>query len=226
MLRGMAAEAEPAAVNARLRAYIHGIVDREPGHLKANRRVTEASGRANLQVSPGQGQLMALLVSLASARQGIEVGVYAGYSTLWLAEALGPAGRILACDHDAEITARAVADWESAGVASRIDLVIGDALETLNREISAERAGSYDFAFIDADKARYIDYYERCIALLRSGGLIMADNTLWYTRVADPDCTDSETEAIRAFNNHLAADVRIDLSVLLLGDGLTLARKR
>ncbi|MGN8160423.1 O-methyltransferase [Salinisphaera sp. SWV1] len=219
-------EAEPAAVDAHLLAYVEDIGAREPAHLAANRRVTEAAGAAQLQVSPRQGQLMALLVALAEARRGIELGVYAGYSTLWLAEAIGPGGRILACDHDTDITARARADWAAAGVAERIELRIGDALATLDAEVAAGMLGAYDFAFIDADKSRYIDYYERCLALLRPGGLIMADNTLWYTRVADPGCDDRETEAIRAFNRHLADDERIDLSVLVLGDGLTLARKR
>lgn len=222
----MADEAEPAAVDARLRRYIDDIGGREPAHLAANRGVTEASGAAHLQVSPRQGQLMALLVALAEARRGIEIGVYAGYSTLWLAEAIGPSGRILACDHDADITARARADWAAAGVADRIDLRLGDALATLDAEVAAGMIGAYDFALIDADKTRYIDYYERCLALVRAGGLIMADNTLWYTRVADPACADDDTEAIRAFNRHLHADDRIDLSVLPLGDGLTLARKR
>lgn len=222
----MADEAEPAAVDARLRAYIDGIGDREPAYLAANRGVTEASGAAHLQISPRQGQLMALLVALAEARRGIEIGVYAGYSTLWLAQAIGPSGRILACDHDPGITARARADWAAAGMAARIDLRLGDALATLNAEVAAGMIGAYDFAFIDADKSRYIDYYERCMALVRPGGLIMADNTLWYTRVADPACDDDQTETIRAFNRYLADDERIDLSVLVLGDGLTLARKR
>ncbi|KEZ79195.1 O-methyltransferase [Salinisphaera hydrothermalis] len=222
----MAEEAEPAALDARLRAYIDEIGDREPAHLAANRGVTEASGAGHLQVSPRQGQLMALLVALAEARRGIEIGVYAGYSTHWLAEAIGPSGRILACDHDPEITARARADWAAAGLADRIDLRLGDALDTLNREVAAGMAGAYDFALIDADKARLIDYYERCMALVRAGGLIMIDNTLWYARVADPACHDDETEAVRAFNRHVAADERVDISVLPIGDGLTLARKR
>ena len=219
-------EAEPAAVDARLLAYIERIGEREPAHLAANRRVTRASGAGQMQVSPRQGQLMALLVALAEARRGIEIGVYAGYSTLWLAEAIGPSGRLLACDHDPDITERARADWAAAGLADRIDLRLGDARATLDAEVAAGMAGAYDFAFIDADKSRYIDYYERCLALVRPGGLIMADNTLWYTRVADSSCTDEETEAIRAFNRHLAHNERVDLSVLLVGDGLTLARKR
>lgn len=222
----MADEAEPAAVDARVRAYIDEIGNREPAYLAANRRVTEASGHAHLQVSPRQGQLMALLVGLAQGRRGIEIGVYAGYSTLWLADAVGPAGHILACDHDAEITARAAADWASAGVADRIELRLGDALASLDAEVAAGMVGAYDFALIDADKTRYIDYYERCMALVRPGGLIMADNTLWYTRVADAACRDPDTEAVRAFNRYLHADERIDLSVLPIGDGLTLGRKR
>jgi predicted O-methyltransferase YrrM len=222
----MAEEAESAAVDAGLRAYIRAVAGREPAHLAANRRATADAGRAHMQVSPEQGQLMALLVALIAARRGIEIGVFAGYSTLWLAEAVGPQGRVLACDHDPEITARATADWVAAGLAKRIDLVLGDAQETLDREIADGQADGYDFAFIDADKGRYIDYYERCLTLVRSGGLIMADNTLWYGQVADPACKDAETEAIRAFNQHLGRDARIDLSLLVLGDGLTVARKR
>lgn len=222
----MAEEAEPAAVDSRLRAYIDAIGDREPAHLAANRAETEAFGAAHLQISPRQGQLMALLVALGEARRGIEIGVYAGYSTLWLAEAMGPSGRILACDHDPDITERAYVDWAAAGLTDRIELRLGDALATLDAEIMAGMTGGYDFAHIDADKSRYIDYYERCLELVRPGGLIMADNTLWYTRVADPACDDEQTRAIRAFNQHLADDERIDISVLVLGDGVTLARKR
>lgn len=221
----MSEEAEPAAVDARLRAYIDDISQREPVHLAANRRQTEAAGHGHLQISPRQGQLMALLVALAGARRGIEIGVYAGYSALWLAEAIGPGGYLLACDHDREITRRALADWQAAGVADRIELRIGKARAILDDEIARSRA-AYDFVVIDADKAGYIDYYERGLTLLRAGGLVLADNTLWYTRVADPMYRDDETEAVRAFNRHLAADTRIDLSVLPIGDGLTIARKR
>lgn len=219
-------KAETASVDARLCAYVDDIGNREPAHMASNRGVTEASSNAYLQIRPHQGQFMALLVALAEARRGIEIGVYAGYSTLWLAEAIGPSGRILACDHDPDITERARADWAAAGLADRIELRLGDALATLDAELTAGRAGVYDFAFIDADKSRYIEYYERCLELVRVGGLIIADNILWHTRVVEPECKDEETEAIRAFNRHLADDERIDLSVLMLGDGMTLARKR
>ncbi len=222
----MAEEAEPATIDAHLRSYIDAISDREPAHLAANRSETEASGAGHLQISPRQGQLMALLVKLIEARRGIEIGVYAGYSTMWLAEAMGPSGQILACDRDPDITERAYIDWAAAGIAERINLRLGDALATLDAEVTAGMTAAYDFAHIDADKSCYIEYYERCLELLRPGGLIMVDNTLWYARVADPAFDDEQTRAIRFFNRHLADDERIDLSVLLLGDGLTLARKR
>lgn len=199
---------------------------REPAVTAGNRRQTEADGRANLQIDPEQGQLIALLIRLIGARNALEVGVFAGYSALWIAEAIGAEGRLLALDNDAEITQRARASWQAAGVDERIDLVIDQAAETLEREIFAGRSGYYDVALIDADKTGYIDYYEYCLQLVRPGGLILADNTLWYGRVADSTVVDDDTESIRAFNRYLHADARIDLSLLPVGDGLSVARRR
>lgn len=222
----MVEEAEVAAVDARLRAYMADIGDREPALFAAHRQAIETRGAGHMQVSPAQGQFMALAVMLMQGRRGIEVGVFAGYSTLWLATAVGAGGHVLACDRDAQITGEARAVWQTAGLAERIELRLGGARATLEQALADEGAGSYDFIFIDADKGGYLDYYELGLQLVRSGGLIMADNTLWYTRVADPACNDADTEAIRAFNRHVHDDGRVDLSVLALGDGLTVARRR
>lgn len=212
--------------DADLLAYLRHTSLRETPVMTENRRLTASRDDANLQVDPEQGQLMALLLRLMGARTGIEVGVFAGYSSLWLADALPPGGRLLALDIDEEITQRARADWAAAGLADRVELRIGPALEALDAEIAAGMAGRYDFVFIDADKSGYIDYYERGLALLASGGLVIADNTLWHGRVIDADDHSTDTEAIRAFNRYLHADERVDISLVPIGDGLTLARKR
>ncbi|MBO9469759.1 class I SAM-dependent methyltransferase [Endozoicomonas sp. G2_2] len=212
--------------DSELVTYLRHASLRETDIMVENRRVTAARDDANLQVDPEQGQLIALLVQLMGARRGIEIGVYAGYSSLWIAQSLPASGRLLACDIDAEITQRAQRDWAAAGLADRIELRLGPALATLDNEIAAGMAGQYDFVFIDADKAGYIDYYERALALVHAGGLIIADNTLWHGRVIDPDDRSTDTQAIRDFNRYLHGDERIDLSLVPIGDGLTLARKR
>ena len=212
--------------DSELLTYLRHASLRETDVMVGNRRVTAARDDANLQVDPEQGQLIALLVQLMGARRGIEIGVYAGYSSLWIAQSLPASGRLLACDIDAEITQRAQRDWAAAGLADRIELRLGPALATLDNEIAAGMAGQYDFVFIDADKAGYIDYYERALALVQAGGLIIADNTLWHGRVIDPDDRSTDTQAIRDFNRYLHGDERIDLSLVPIGDGLTLARKR
>lgn len=212
--------------DSELLTYLRHASLRETDVMVENRRVTAARDDANLQVDPEQGQLIALLVQLMGARRGIEIGVYAGYSSLWIAQSLPASGRLLACDIDAEITQRAQRDWAAAGLADRIELRLGPALATLDNEIAAGMAGQYDFVFIDADKAGYIDYYERALALVHAGGLIIADNTLWHGRVIDPDDRSTDTQAIRDFNRYLHGDERIDLSLVPIGDGLTLARKR
>jgi len=213
-------------IDRELLAYIRHVSLRESEVMIENRRATAASDNAHLQIDPEQGQLIALLVQLLGARRAIEIGVYAGYSSLWIAHSLRPGGTLLACDTDAEITQRAQRDWAAAGLADRIELRLGPALTTLDNEIAAVMAGQYDFVFIDADKGGYIDYYERALALLPAGGLIVADNTLWHERVIDADDNSSDTQAIRYFNRYLHGDERIDLSLVPIGDGLTLARKR
>jgi caffeoyl-CoA O-methyltransferase len=179
---------------------------------------------AGMQISPDQGQFMALLVQMLGARRTIEIGVFTGYSALSVALALPPEGRVIACDVNEEWTSIGRKHWQKAGVAGKIDLRLAPALETLDKLLAAGE-GSYDFAFIDADKGNYLAYYERCLKLVRRGGLIAIDNTLWSGKVADPAVTEGDTVAIRAFNDALHADKRVALSLLPVGDGLTLALK-
>lgn len=181
--------------------------------------------QVNMQIAPEQGQFMQLLVRLTGARRTLEIGVFTGYSALAVALALPDDGRLVGCDISREYTDVARAYWERAGVAHKIDLRLAIALDTLDALIAEGQSGSFDFAFIDADKTSYDAYYERCLTLLRPGGVIAVDNVLWNGRVARPP-VDEDTAAIQAFNEKLHNDARIDLSLLPLGDGLTLARKR
>lgn len=213
-------------VSEELMAYVMQVGLRESDTARANRERTAQRSDSGMQIPPVQGQLMTLLLQLMDAQRGIEVGVFTGYSSLAMAEALPRDGYLLACDINQDTTAEAAEDWARAGVADRVDLRIAPALETLDREIAAGRAGQYDFAFIDADKSSYPDYYERCMALLRPGGLVMVDNTLWHGRVIDSHDKSTDTQAIRAFNEQLHNDDRCEVCLLPIGDGLTLARKR
>jgi caffeoyl-CoA O-methyltransferase len=206
--------------------YLLAASLREPPILERLRAETSGMTHALMQISPEQGQFMALLIKLIDARRCLEVGTFTGYSSLAVALALPDDGRILACDIDEDFTAVARRYWHEAGVAEKIDLRLAPALETLQTEIEAGAAGTYDFAFIDADKENYAGYFEACLTLLRRGGLMAVDNVLWSGKPAQPDADDELTEAIRAFNAHVHADERVDISLLPLGDGLTLARKR
>ncbi|HUH00168.1 MAG TPA: class I SAM-dependent methyltransferase [Gammaproteobacteria bacterium] len=214
------------ALDGPLYEYLLSASLREPAVLARLRAETAAHPRANMQIAPEQGQFMALLARLLGATRCIEVGVFTGYSSLAVALAMPPTGRIVACDISEEYTAVARRYWQEAGVAGRIDLRIAPALETLDGLLAAGGAGAWDFGFIDADKGAYPDYYERLLELLRPGGLIAVDNTLWDGAVADPDDQQPDTVAIRAFNEKLRDDARVDLSLVPIGDGLTLARKR
>ncbi len=191
----------------------------------ALREATRKHPHGGMQISPEQGQFMALLVRLMGARRCIEIGVFTGYSALTVALALPGDGYLLACDVSDEYTRVGRPFWESAGVARKIDLRLGPALETLDVAIAAGESGSYDFAFVDADKTNYDGYLERCLVLLRAGGLIAFDNVLWDGAVAHPAKT-PETAALQALNHKLHQDQRVDVSMLPIGDGLTLARKR
>jgi predicted O-methyltransferase YrrM len=206
--------------------YMNSVSLREAPCLLALRQETAAMTQHRMQISPEQGQFMALLVRLAGARRCLEVGVFTGYSSLVTALALPDDGMIVACDVSEEWTAIARRHWQAAGVAHKIDLRLAPALVTLDALLLAEGEGGFDFAFIDADKVSYLGYYERALRLLRPGGLLLVDNTLWSGRVADPAATDADTEALRQFNVVLHRDERVDLSLVPIGDGLTLARKR
>lgn len=206
--------------------YFASVSLREADILRRLRDETATLPRATMQIAPEQGQFLALLVQLTGARRCLEVGVFTGYSALCVAAALPAGGSVVACDVSEEWTAVARRYWEEAGVAERIELKLAPALETLDRLLANGQSGTFDFAFIDADKPNYSNYFERSLRLLRQGGLIAVDNTLWYGRVADPENHDEDTEAIRRFNRSLHADARIDLSLVPIGDGVTLARKR
>ena len=200
---------------------------REHPAQAALRAATLAHPLAEMQISPEQGQLMTLLVRLIGARRTVEIGVFTGYSSLTVALALPADGRLLACDISDEYTRIGRPYWEAAGVAHKIDLRLAPALQTLDAELAAGAAGCYDFAFIDADKSGYDAYYERCLELLRPGGLVALDNMLWSGLVARPAAPgDADTAALQALNDKLHHDVRVDLALLPVGDGLTLARKR
>ncbi len=183
-------------------------------------------GPAGMQVSPEQGQFLAFLASLIGAKRVVEVGTFTGYSALSVALALPADGRITCCDVSADWTAIAQRYWEQAGVAGKIELRLAPALETLDALVSEEGVDKVDMAFIDADKENYDSYYESCLTLVRPGGLIAIDNVLWGGAVADPANKSADTEAIRALNAKLKEDRRVDLSLLPIGDGLTLCRKR
>ena len=206
--------------------YLLSVSLREPDVLRRLRDETAALPNARMQIAPEQGQFMALLVRLMGARRCLEVGVFTGYSSLAVALALPDDGRIVACDVSEDWTAVARRHWSAAGVAHKINLRLAPALDTLEGLLADGEAGTYDFAFLDADKENYLRYYELALELVRPGGLIVADNTLWSGRVADPANDEASTVALRRFNEQLHRDVRVDLSLVPIGDGLTLARKR
>jgi caffeoyl-CoA O-methyltransferase len=210
----------------RLYHYLQAVSLREPDVLVRLRAETAGLRDSGMQISPEQGQFMALLVKLLGARQCLEIGTFTGYSALACALALPPGGRLVTLDISAEWTAIARRHWADAGVADRIELRLGPAAASLDGLIADGAAGRFDFAFIDADKTGYDAYYERVLQLVRPGGLIAFDNVLWSGRVADPNAQDADTIALRALNRKLHDDTRIDLSMLPVGDGLTLARRR
>jgi predicted O-methyltransferase YrrM len=205
--------------------YIRQVALREPETLRRLREETEDHPQASMQIAPEQGQFLYFLARLIGARKALEVGVFMGYSSTWIALALPPGGQVVACDNTEEYAARARLTWREAGVAGRIDLRMAPALETLDGLIAAGQADTFDFAFIDADKENYSNYYERALKLLRPGGLMAADNVLWDGTVIDPAVRDAETEAIRAFNRKVQGDARVTAAMATIGDGLMLVRK-
>lgn len=216
----------PTPITDKLYEYSLGIGLREPDSFRELREETSHLTDGEMQIAPEQGPLLAMLVQLLGAKNCLEIGTFTGYSSLWVASALPADGNLICCDVSEEYTALARKYWEKAGLAEKIDLRMGPALQTLEQLQSGGWLGLFDFAFIDADKTGYDAYYEACLKLLRPGGLIAIDNTLWDGKVADPTVNDPDTEALRALNAKLHADSRISLCFLPFADGLTLARKR
>ena len=213
-------------VSEKLYEYLLSVSLREPALLRRLREETAPLPQSRMQISPDQGQFMALLIHLIAATQAIELGLFTGYSSLCVALALPSNGRLIACDVNEEWTSTARRYWAEAGVSHKVDLRLAPAIETLDSLLEEGLAGTFDFVFIDADKENYEDYYERSLGLLRPGGLIAVDNVLWSGRVADSRDNDTATVAIRAFNLKLRADDRVFLTMVPIADGLTLALKR
>ena len=209
-----------------LQAYLveHGV--REPDILKRLREETALLPQHNMQIAPEQGAFMAMLVSLIGARRCIELGTFTGYSSLAVALALPADGQIVCCDVSEEWTSVARRYWSEAGVADRVELRLGPALETLDELIAGGASGTFDFAFIDASKREYPDYHERILRLLRQGGLALYDNVLWEGGVIDESMTDEDTVGVRRLNDRLVGDERVSISMLPVADGLTLVQKR
>jgi O-methyltransferase len=219
--------ADQLTVTPELLAYVREVSLRDDEILHDLREMTAIlpAGPA-MQVMAEEGQLLALLISLTGTRTVLEIGTFTGYSTLCMARALPPDGWLVTCDIFDKWPSIAAEYWRRAGVADRIDVRIGDATETLAK-IAAERGyDSIDFAFIDADKANYVSYYEAAVRLVKPGGMIVIDNTLFFGRVINPDLRDPETEAIRELNSLLRDDDRVEISLLTMADGITLARKK
>ena len=214
------------SLNDELYDYLLDVSLRESDVLRRLREATSQMEESLMQVAPDQGQFMALLVRLMGARRALEVGVYTGYSSLCVAQALPQDGVLTACDISEEWTAIARRYWREAEVDHKINLILAPATDTLRRLIDEGEAGSYDFVFIDADKSNYSAYYDLTYQLVRSGGVILVDNTLWEGKLTDSTAQDEDTAAIRAINQELARDERIDLSLLSIADGLTLALKK
>jgi predicted O-methyltransferase YrrM len=214
--------------------YILSVSLREPDALRRLREETDNDPNAIMQIPPEQGQFMAFLVRMLGARKAIEIGVYTGYSALSVALALPNDGLVIACDINDDWACTGRKYWEEAGVADRIDFRLGPALETIESLLSSGQAGTFDFAFIDADKSNYIHYYEACLSLLRTGGVIAIDNVLLFGSVVDPSVldedlkqriSDADIAVLRDLNNKIASDSRVDVSMLPIADGLTLVRK-
>ena len=206
--------------------YLLDISLRDTPVQKALRDETDNLEWARMQISPDQAQFMALLVRLINARKALEVGTFTGYSALSVAQAMPDDGVVVACDISEEWTSIGRRFWQQAGVAHKIELHVAPAAETLSSLIEDGQSGTYDFAFIDADKVNQLTYYELCMQLIHPGGLIAVDNVLWGGDVADPANHNEDTEAIRTFNQFISQDARVDISLVPIGDGLTLARKK
>jgi predicted O-methyltransferase YrrM len=206
--------------------YLQRVSLREPEVLQKLRVQTHKMSMAQMQISPEQGQFMRLIIELMGAKKTLDIGTFTGYSALSVAFGLPTDGKVIACDINGEWTGIAKKFWEESGIANKIDLRLAPAVETLQKLLDQGDAGTFDFAFIDADKVNYDNYYELSLKLIRPNGLIAIDNVLWDGKVADPDENDTNTVAIRKLNEKIATDERVSISMLSIGDGLTLARKR
>lgn len=213
-------------ITPKLYDYMLSVSSRETALMARLREETAKMQGAGMQIPPMQGQFLAFLISLTGARRGIEIGTFTGYSALWVASALPDDGKLICCDVNEETTAVARRYWKEAGVDRKIELRLAPALDTLKALLASGGAGTFDYVFIDADKENYDAYYERALELVRTGGLIVFDNMLWGGAVADGRKRDVDTLALKALNAKLRNDKRIDLSLLYIGDGVTLARKR
>jgi len=212
-------------ITEKLYEYMLSVSLREPEVLKDLRRETALDENANMQISPEQGQFMALLVKMLGAERTLDIGVYTGYSSLCIGMSIPEKGRVVACDVSREWTDIARRYWRRAGVEDKIELQLAPAKQTLKKLIEEGAAATFDFAFIDADKKNYDLYYENCLQLIRPGGLIAIDNVLWDGAVADVENDDPDTVAIRALNHKIHGDSRVEISLVPIADGLTLARK-
>jgi O-methyltransferase len=216
----------PIAFDSVLEDYILRNSPPEHPELARLRAITKEMPRGRMQVAPEQGHFLAFLVKLIGARRILEIGTFTGYSSLAMALALPPEGRIVTCDVSAEWTGIAEEAWERAGVRERVELELGPAVETLGRLARSSARGSFDLAFIDANKEDYDGYYEECLTLVRSGGLVVLDNMLRGGRVTDPSSTDPDVISIRALNGKIATDDRVDRVLLPVVDGMSLVRRR
>jgi predicted O-methyltransferase YrrM len=206
--------------------YLQHASLREPKVLQELRLQTHKMSMSQMQISPEQGQFMRLLIELLGAKKTLDIGVFTGYSALAVALSLPKDGKVIGCDINGEWTQLARKFWEAAGVSEKIDLRLAPAVETLQALLDDGQANTFDFAFIDADKMNYPIYYEKSLALVRQGGLVAIDNVLWSGDVANPNSTDNNTTVLRELNAKLLKDERVTLSMLPIGDGLTLALKR
>ena len=216
----------PTPMTDRLYEYVLSVGLREPEVFRELREETSRLPECEWQIAPEQGPFLALLVQLLGAKNCLEVGTFTGYSAAWVASALPADGLVTCCELNDTYAEVARKYWEKAGLADRIDLRMGPALTTLDRLLTGGWVELFDYAFIDADKSNYDAYYERCLQLVRPGGLIAIDNTLWDGKVADPSVTDADTVAIRELNAKIHTDERVTLSFLPFADGLTLGLKR
>jgi predicted O-methyltransferase YrrM len=206
--------------------YVTEVVSRETPLQKRLRQETEADPLARMQIGPDQGAFLAMLVRITGARRALEIGTFYGYSALAVASALPEDGKLIACDVNEEWTSVGRRYWKEAGVDKKIDLRLAPAVETLNHLLRDDGADSFDFAFIDADKQNYDTYYETCLKLVRPGGLIALDNMLWHGSTAGPPSDDPETRTLQQLNLKIRDDARVDASLVSIGDGVMLARRR